>query len=141
MQDAKTTEFVKASECINNKNKKDLMIASEKELISSIQMLAVSTNMKWEDRLHQACCAASYYRTKNLKDIEPDCSKYKPVFEDMLNSMVGELLETACPEQNRLHDICSKLPKLVITKEWKAVSLTSAALDLILSLSEKDQKN
>lgn len=112
------------------------MIESERLLISTIQGLATNSAMKWDSRLHQACCAASAYRTKALKDIEPECSKYKNVTEDMLDSMVGELLESACPEQPKLSEICSKLPKLTQAKDWKAVSLSGAALDLIVALSD-----
>lgn len=112
------------------------MIASEKELITSIQKVTLDANMKWEERFHHACCAASNYKIKALKEVEPECSKYKIVMEDMLNSMVGELLESACPEQNRLNEICAKLPKLILAKEWTAVSLTGAALDLIVVLAD-----
>lgn len=112
------------------------MVASEKDLILTIQMLTTNTSMKWEERFHQACCSASNYKLKVLKDTEPECVKFKNTYDDMLNSMVGELLESACPEQSRLNDICSKLQKLTITKEWRAVSLTGAALDLIVALAD-----
>lgn len=92
--------------------------------------------MKWDDRFHQACCSAAAHKIQVIKDIEPQCSKYKVSVDDMLNSMIGELLEAACPESNRLAEICSKLPKLVITKEWTAASLTGAALDLIVALAD-----
>lgn len=140
LNDAKTIEFWKANECIKNKNKREVMIASEKKLISTIQMLAVNTTMKWEDRFYQACCSASHYKTKVIKDTEPECAKYKVATEDMLNSMVGELLESACPEQTRLNEICSKLPKLTLVEEWKAVSLTGAALDLIVALADNPKE-
>lgn len=116
------------------------MIASEKELISTIQMLATNVTMKWEIRFHQACCAADRYRTKVLRDAEPECAKYRTTNEEMVRSMVGELLEVVCPEENRLNDICLKLPKLTV-KEWGSGSLSSAALDLIISLSDSDPKD
>jgi len=112
------------------------MVAFERELISTIQTLAANSAMKWDERFHQACCAASNYKVKVLKGSEPECGKFKVTTEEMLDSMVGELLESACPEQNRLKDICSKLSKLTLDKEWKAVSLTGAALDLIVALAD-----
>jgi hypothetical protein len=136
MDDPKTTEFIKISQCIARANKKPLMIASERELISAIQMLATNTSMKWDDRFHGACCTAANYKTKVIKDMEPECSKLKDSQDDMLNSMIGELLETACPEQKRLKDICAKLAKLNLPKQWQAVSLTGAALDLIVALAD-----
>lgn len=136
MNDPKTIAFLKSAECIRNSNKKNVMVAGEKELISSIQMLASNKTMKWEDRFHNACCAASSYKTKALKDIEPECSKYKDAQEDMLNSMIGELLESACPESARLNQVCAKLGKLTLLKEWKSGSLSSAALELIVSLAD-----
>lgn len=135
LNDPKTVDFWKASECIKSKNKRPNMIEGEKQLISSIQHLALANGMKWETRLHQACCAASVYKTKTLKDIEPECAKYKSVTDDMLDSMVGELLEAGCPEQPRLTEVCNKLPKLTLAKEWKAASLTGAAIDLVVALS------
>lgn len=116
------------------------MVANEKELISTIQMLTKNTTMKWEDRFHQACCSALAYKTKVLVDIEPECTKFKGPIEDMMDSMVGELLDSACPDQPRLNVICAKLPKITLNKEWKAVSLSGAALDLIVTLSD-DPKN
>ena len=134
--DPKSIEFWKSFECIISKKKRDRMIASERELISTIQLLTTDPAFKWEERFHQACCAASTYRVKVLRDVEPECSKYKTTIEDMLNSMVGDLLETACPEQNRLNEICAKLPKVTLAKDWKAVSLTGAALELIVKLAD-----
>lgn len=136
LNDPKTIDFVKASECVVKANKKPLMIASERELISAIQMLATNTSMKWDERFHSACCAASGYKVKAIKELEPECGKFKETQENMLNSMIGELLETACPEQSRLNDICGKLAKLNLPKTWKAVSLTGAALDLIVALAD-----
>lgn len=116
------------------------MIADERELISTIQLLASSTEMKFEERLHQACCAANAYRIKVMADVAPECLKFMNAYEDMLQSMVGELLESACPDSDRLKEICPKLPKLVLAKDWKPTSLTSAALNLIISLSQ-DRKD
>lgn len=140
LNDPKTVEFWKATECIQGKNKRNAMVDGERVLISTIQSLALDKAMKWENRLHQACCAASFYKTKSLKDIEPECTKYKDITEDMLDSMVGELLESACPEAGRLAEICSKLPKLTLPKDWKAASLTGAALDLIVALADNPKK-
>lgn len=112
------------------------MIASEKDLISSIQFLAINDTMKWDERFHSACCVASAYKIKVLKDIEPECARFKEAQEDMVNSMVGELLESACPEAGKLSEICAKTPKLTLTKEWKTGSLTGAALDLIVALAD-----
>lgn len=118
------------------------MIASEQKLIQTLQLLAVNTSMKWDDRFHQACCSADKYRDIVLVDMAPDCDRYKPATEDMLNSMVGELLETACPEKARLAAICPKLAKLTINSDgWKAASLTGAALDLIISLADDKENN
>lgn len=117
------------------------MIASERDLISTMQMLAVNKTMKWEDRFHNACCAASRYKEKVIKDLEPECSKYKDIQDDMLNSMVGELLESACPESTRLNEICPKLTKPTLAKDWKAASLTGAALDLIIALADNPKNN
>lgn len=136
LTDQKAVDFLKSAECIRNKNKREIMIANERELISTIQMLATNSSMKWDDRFHQACCSANYYKTKVMKDIEPECSKYKLPIDEMLNSMIGDLLETACPEEVRLNAICAKLSKPILPKEWKAVSLTGAALDLIVALAD-----
>lgn len=138
LNDVNSVDFWKAAECIKSKNKTEIMVKDERELISSIQMLSLkNTTMKWEERFHQACCAASVYKSKVLNDIKPECTKFETTTEDMLNSMIGELLETACPEQKRLDDICPKLNKLILVKNWKAVSLTGAALDLIVALSDE----
>lgn len=136
ISDAKSVDFWKTYECIKTKNKSSIMFENEKELVGGLQMLAANTTMKWDDRLHKACCVASAHKTKVLNDIEPECAKFKPAAEDMLNSMIGELLDSACPESNKLAEICPKLPKLEVSKEWKAVSLSGAALDLIVSLSD-----
>lgn len=136
LDDPKTIEFVKVSQCVVRAGKKPLMVASERELISAIQMLAKNTSMKWEDRFHGACCSAANYKIKVIKDFEPECTKLKNSQDDMLNSMIGELLESACPEQERLKEICAKMAKLNLPKEWEAVSLTGAALDLIVALAD-----
>lgn len=141
LNDPKTIEFYKAAECVKTKNKIDIMVLDEREIISSIQYIALNVTMKWDERLHQACCAASVYRSKVLKDIEPECAKFKDTTEEMLNSMVGELLESACPEQNKLNELCPKLTKLNLAKDWKAVSLTGASLDLIISLTDSEKTN
>lgn len=112
------------------------MVDSEKELITTIRYLASNATLKWEERFHQACCAASTYKLKVLTDIEPECSKFKVTTDEMLDSMVGELLESACPETNRLKEICNKMGKLNFTRDWKQVSLTGAALDLIVVLAD-----
>lgn len=137
LNEPKTVDFWKSTECIRGKNKKNSMVDSERVLISTIQYLSTARDMKFEIRLHQACCAASFYKSKALKDIEPECSRYKNVTEEFLDSMVGELLESACPEQPKLSEICSKLPKLTLAKDWKAVSLSGAAVDLIVALSDE----
>lgn len=137
MNDPKTVDFWKASECIKTKNKRVSMVASEKELISTLQLLTVETTMSWEERFHQSCCAASNYVTKVIKIIEPDCAKYKDTYEDMMSSSVGEVLDSACPEQARLNELCPKLKKLVLTKDWKPVSLGGATLEFIVALSDR----
>lgn len=127
---------MKISQCITGANKRALMVARERELISAIQMLAKNTSMKWDDRFHGACCSAANYKTKVTKDFEPECNQLKDSQDEMMNSMIGELLETACPEQKRLKEICGGLAKLNLPKEWEVVSLTGAALDLIVALSD-----
>lgn len=74
---------------------------------------------------------------KAIIDIGPQCTQYTPIAEEMFDSVVGDLLESACPEAKRLKEICASLPKLVLPKgAWKPVSLTGAALDLIVVLSD-----
>lgn len=136
LSDPKAVEFIKISQCIARANKRALMVSSERELISAIQMLAKNTSMSWDDRFHGACCTAANYKTKVIKDFEPECSKLKDSQDEMMNSMIGELLETACPEQKRLKEICASQAKLNLPKNWEAVSLTGAALDLIVALSD-----
>lgn len=136
LNDQKALDFWKASECIRSKNKRDSMVASEKELISSLQFLTAATSMSWDERFQQSCCAATNYVSKVIKAIEPDCAKYKSTYEDMMSSMVGEVLDSACPEQARLNEICPKLKKIVVTKEWRPVSLTGATLDFITALAD-----
>lgn len=136
IQDAKTVEFIKSNECIGSNKKLNLMIDSEKELITTIKMLATNATLKWEERFHHACCAASRYKIKVLGDIEPECSKFKVTTEEMLDSMVGELLESACPESTRLKEICTRIGRIDFVREWRAISLTGAALDLIVVLAD-----
>jgi len=136
LADPKTVNFLKLVDCIDKTNKKALMATVEKELIGSIQSLASNKTMKWDEKFHGACCSAFVFRNKALKYIEPECGKFKDAQESMINSMVGDLLEAACPEPSKMDEICPKLPKLVLAKEWKPASLTGAALDLIIVLSE-----
>lgn len=140
LNEQKAVDFWKSNACIKDSNKRTQMIATERELISTIEHLVTNTSLKWEERFHSACCAASSYKVKLIKDLEPECGKYKEAQEDMMNSMVGELLETACPEANRLSELCQKLPKLTLAKEWKPVSLTGTSLDLIVVLSDNPKK-
>lgn len=136
VNDQKSVDFWKAAECIKSKNKRELMVFSEREFISTLQMLAVNTTIKWEERLHQACCGALDYGNRVVRDTEPDCVKYKGVYEDMMDSMIKDVLDSACPDQSRLNEICPKLTRLKTSKEWKPVSLARAALELVIALAE-----
>lgn len=142
LNDAKTLDFMKLNECVRAKRKEPTMIELERELIIMLQHLAASTNMEWNDRFHRACCAADEFQTRASKTIEPECIKYKSSHDEMLESMVGELLEVACPEKSRLNDICAKLTRINLPKTWRPVSLASVTLDLIISLgdTEKDKQ-
>lgn len=138
--DQKSVDFWKAAECIKSKNKRELMVFSERELISTLQLLAVNTTIKWEERLHQACCAASDYANRVVRDIEPDCVKYKSVYGDMMDSMLRDVLESACPDQSRLNEMCPKLARLKLSKEWKPVSLVRAALEFVIALDDSPKQ-
>lgn len=141
MNDQKVTEFIKASDCVRQKGKLASMVGDEKELISNLQSLAVNSTMKWDDRFHRACCAASKYKNQVLIHLEPQCNQYKTITEDMLNSMVGELLEAACPDDRRLVEICAKQPVFKVPDSWQGGSLTRAALDVITILAETSDKD
>lgn len=117
------------------------MIETEKELICNLQSLSQNETIKWDDRFHQACCAANKYKIQVLRHIEPQCAQFRATTEDMVNSMVGELLEAACPDDRRLIDICSKQPLFKVPETWTGGSLTRAALDVITVLSETSSKN
>lgn len=133
---AKAIDFWKSADCIKSSGKQKVMIAGEKELISTFQAIAANKTMKWNDRFNGACCVASKYKVQTIKNIEPECVKYQETNEDMMNSMIGDLLDAACPEQLKLAEICNKIPKITPIKEWIPTSMTKAGLDLIVALEE-----
>lgn len=141
VNDNKVLDFIKAQDCIRSKGKIESMIKTEKELICNLQELAKNETLKWDDRFHQACCAANKYKIQVLHHIEPQCQQFKTTTEDMVNSMVGELLEAACPDERRLVDICARQPVFKVPEIWAGGSLTRAALDVITILAETSDKN
>lgn len=141
INDSKVSEFIKASECIRKENKTKTMFDSEGQLISNLQALAQNTTIKWQDRFYQACCAASRYRVKALKALEPQCDQFKGSTEDMLNSMIGDLIDNVCPDEKKLAEYCAKIPEYQTPADAKLSSLTKAAIDLIVMLADtSDEK-
>lgn len=137
-----TTLFFRSNQCIKERNKSPRLLIAEKNFISKLQRLTNMT-MKWEQRFHSTCCVAESYRLQVIKEVGDGCPEFVTPHEDLINSMIGEMLEAVCPDANRLKEICSKLPKVDPLDVWKPKSLTGAALDLIEVLSRDDpsQKN
>ncbi|KAG9509021.1 hypothetical protein GZH46_02471, partial [Fragariocoptes setiger] len=149
-------KFYQTFDCIL-RNKGGEFAKSERDIIQSIEAIT-KAKLAWKDRFNHACCAASnfketyryishksiidsfpfaYLREKrSLKDIGPQCVAFRSTAEEMVDSIVGELLDTACPDQQRLRQVCPSLGKLEpAAGTWKAVSLTRAALELVIVLS------
>lgn len=78
------------------------------------------------------------YRTQVIKEVGDGCPGLVTPHEELINSMIGEMLEAVCPDANKLKEICAKLPKVDLLEVWKPKSLTGAALDLIEVLSRDD---
>lgn len=76
-----------------------------------------------------------------IKTIESACPNDVAPQEELLNSMIGDLVDTGCPEASRLNEICPKLPKVKLPEKWKPASLTGAALELVDRLVEEDNGN
>lgn len=140
LNDSKVSDFMKAAECIRKENKVKPMVDSESQLISNLQFLSENTTLKWDDRFYQACCAASKYRIRSLKALEPQCTQYRSPTEDMLNSMIGELIDSVCPEDKKLNDYCVKQPEFQVPQDAKLSSLTKASIDLIVILADSDKE-
>lgn len=139
INDSRVGEFIKASECIRRENKTKQMVDRESQLIVNLQTLANNQTIRWQDRFYQACCAATRYRTKAIEILEPQCKQFRIPTEDMLNSMVGELIDSICPDGKKLNEYCVKQPEFQVPPNSKPSSLTKAALDLIVMLSDSKE--
>lgn len=139
MSGPQATLFYRSNQCIKDRNRQPGLQVAERGFIGRLQKLTNMT-MKWDQRFHQTCCLADAYRNQVMKEVGQGCAELVTPHEDLINSMIGEILEAVCPDANKLKDICPKLPKIDPPSVWTPKSLTGAALDLIEVLSRDEPK-
>lgn len=132
-----TLAFIKSSLCVQKQGVLPRLVLAERNFTGILTMLA-NVSMKWEDKFHAACCSALAYRDSLLRDIGEVCPGDIGPQEEFQNSMVGELVDSICPDANRLNEICLKIPKITLPDRKISTSLPAATLELVEVLAREE---
>lgn len=133
--------FMNTYSCIkNNSRTRQRFIDSEIEAIKSIYAILSDQVREFKERFQRACCVITHYRAKSIEDMSPECSQGPnvAVVDGLIESIVGEALEFACPDTKS--SICNAMKPLKLAKEKPTKSLSRAGTDLIIILTADEDE-
>lgn len=133
-------EFIDTFSCIKrHPHMTDKFIQSEIEAIKRMEAIMSDQVRDFKERFQRACCSISYYRSRSLEDMSPECSQGPnvAVLEAAIDSVVGEALEFACPDAKS--SVCNSMKPLKLAAERPTKSLTRAGTDLMIMLTTDDE--
>lgn len=135
-----TKSFVEAFACINKHKRKQ---AREQEILSIRQMDAILSSQvtDFKERFQRSCCAIIDYRRRSINDLEPQCANpnYVAAVENVIESVVGQAVEFACPDPKS--GICKSFSPLKLDFGPVNKTLTKAGTDLLMVLTAPDEKD
>lgn len=93
---------------------------------------------EFKERFQRSCCAIGSYKQQVFDDLGPECSHPHMVaaVDSVIDSVVGEALEFACPDVKS--KMCTSYKELVFAKGPVNKTLTRAGTDLLFVITADD---
>lgn len=131
-------DFTSAFACIRQ-HKRDKFVQSELMAIKRMDAILSEQVKEFRERFQRACCSINNYRQRTVDDMGPECKAANMVgaMEAAIDSVVGEAIEFACPDAKS--SVCTSMKELELSKEPVNKTLTRAATNLMIVLTEPDE--
>lgn len=140
LRSQESKNFVDTYKCVNTYRHQR---SKEHEVHTIRQIDAILSNQvtDFKERFRRACCAIFEYRKSSLSDLEPECASATAtnVVETMIESVVGQALEFACPDPKS--GVCNSLTPLNLGIQPINKSLTRAGTDLMLVITAPEEND
>ncbi|KAG9508523.1 Vacuolar protein sorting-associated protein 35, partial [Fragariocoptes setiger] len=134
VQSAASKQLVDAFDCVMKKRKPHYEQA-DKTFIGKMQHLS-SQRRNTSEEINHLCCGFIEYKRQLNSGPGTECAAYKSLLEEVNSSTIPNDTALLCPDEDKLDEICPKLPPIVIKPSSQVTSLPSLVLYLVVTLGE-----